>query len=462
MAYFFSKPPTNTGPGASRDQVPLEKTGPFNQFARFLAQISEIVYINNILVIYSRQQQEEQSRAANMSRTTHKSGPGSRGIFARYWRKAILKTRHFVSAPRTRILERALLAARKEKKALREEVSGIEAELDTLRSSGREQLREFEQRLGQIESEREATHSQLETLQSSLTEAITRLENSETKVGLLTSKLEQERRKHQSEMRAAADRARSQERRLNWVLVVAAFAFLLGTVASVTKIWDTRNNARVLAELSRDIKSIKASMELQLGSMRESLEEYRLPPAAVPDRVQSPDPDAELAGKPGESQDRQRAESATALSTFSYHPQRKYRTRTEMEDFFEENAREMGVVTLASGLQYKVLSNGIGRSPAPGDWVVFDYRAYLPDGTEIYNSYNESQPVAFSIDTVVPGVREALLRMEEGAQWELYIPPALAYREDTRNRKRYGYEPLIYIVELRSVVAEEQSIGNQY
>jgi FKBP-type peptidyl-prolyl cis-trans isomerase len=132
-----------------------------------------------------------------------------------------------------------------------------------------------------------------------------------------------------------------------------------------------------------------------------------------------------------------------------------------MEAFFEENAGELGVISLESGLQYRVLSQGTGRSPSPGDGVVFDYRAFLTDGTVLYNSYEEADPVVFDIDQVMPGLQEALLRMEEGAAWELYIPPDLAYRGNVRNRKNYGYEPLVYVVELRSVIEEEQqSTGN--
>lgn len=381
-------------------------------------------------------------------------------LIAKYWQKAVLKSKNYVSSLRARKLEHTLAAARNEKQPLLVEIPSIGAEIDTIRSRDKEQLKEFEQRLGHIESEREAAHYQLQKLQRSLAEAITRLESTETQAGLLNTKLEKERRKHQCEMQEAQDRARLQVRRLNQVLFVAGFALLLGIVASVTKVWDTQDNARALAELSRDIKGIKASMEQQLGSMRESLEEYQLPLFDEMAGGQSPDSNPALARKPEEQPDSQQAKSATALSTFRYHPHNKYRTRPEMKAFFEENAREMGVISLASGLQYKVLSNGTGRSPDLGDKVVFDYRVFLPDGTEIYNSYDEAESVVFSIDKAMPGLREALLRMEVGARWELYIPPALAYRGGTRKRKRYGYEPLIYIVELRSVVERGQSIEN--
>jgi FKBP-type peptidyl-prolyl cis-trans isomerase len=93
---------------------------------------------------------------------------------------------------------------------------------------------------------------------------------------------------------------------------------------------------------------------------------------------------------------------------------------------------------------------------------VFDYRAYLPDGTELYNTYNETEPARFSIEQVVnPGLQQALQRMEEGAQWELYIPPALAYRGGTRKHRKHGFEPLIYVVELKSVI-KGGVVSNEY
>lgn len=124
-----------------------------------------------------------------------------------------------------------------------------------------------------------------------------------------------------------------------------------------------------------------------------------------------------------------------------------------MRTFFEENARQLGVISLDSGLQYKVLSRGNGRRPGPADRVVFDYQTFLADGTEIYNSYHEKEPAVFGIDEVVPGLREALQRMDEGAQWELYVPPRLAHKGvRKRGRGKQAFEPFIYVVELKSVM----------
>jgi len=383
------------------------------------------------------------------------------GRLVHSWRRTLQKVKQHLSSPRTRLLERKLAAARHEKQALLAEIADVETELDGIRRRDREQLQALEQRLGDIESEREVARRQLHTLGHSLTEAITRLENTQRQLGQLDAKLAKERRKHQGDMQEAQDRARRQERRLNWAFMVAGCAVLLGAMAGVTGIRDTQNNARVLADLGRDIKDIKAAMQHQLGSMRETLEEYRLSQLDQAMAGQAPDPQPGLAGKPMEQSDRLQAEAAASESTFGFHPHNKYRTRSETRAFFTENAKDPGVITLDSGLQYKVLSHGNGRSPGPTDRVVFDYRTYLANGTEIYSSYREAEPVAYRIDKAIPGLQEALLHMNEGAQWELYIPPRLAYRGV---RKRgigdRAFEPLIYIVELKSVIDGDDA-GNE-
>ncbi|HYQ72479.1 MAG TPA: FKBP-type peptidyl-prolyl cis-trans isomerase [Gammaproteobacteria bacterium] len=97
------------------------------------------------------------------------------------------------------------------------------------------------------------------------------------------------------------------------------------------------------------------------------------------------------------------------------------------EDFLAENAKHEGVVTLPSGLQYRVLETGSGRQPSATDTVSVHYRGTLIDGTEFDSSYSRNKPATFRADRVIPGWREALQLMPEGAKWELFIPAKLAY-----------------------------------
>ena len=103
------------------------------------------------------------------------------------------------------------------------------------------------------------------------------------------------------------------------------------------------------------------------------------------------------------------------------------RNHAAARSFLERNGREKGVVTTASGLQYRILSPGKGRSPKPGDVVTVNYRGNLLDGTVFDSSYKRGQPATFPVDRVIPGWREALLLMKPGAKWRLFIPPKLGY-----------------------------------
>ena len=119
--------------------------------------------------------------------------------------------------------------------------------------------------------------------------------------------------------------------------------------------------------------------------------------------------------------------------------------------FLEANKSKKGVTALASGLQYKVIKEGTGKTPALSDKVKTHYRGRLIDGTEFDSSYKRNQPAEFPVTGVIKGWTEALQLMKEGAKWELYIPANLAYGE----RGRPGIPPnatLIFEIELLEVV----------
>jgi FKBP-type peptidyl-prolyl cis-trans isomerase FklB len=119
-----------------------------------------------------------------------------------------------------------------------------------------------------------------------------------------------------------------------------------------------------------------------------------------------------------------------------------------------ENAKKPGVQATATGLQYKVVKAGTGRTPAASDTVTVNYRGTLVDGTEFDSSYKRGEPATFPVAGVIPGWTEALQLMKEGAQYQLVIPPELAYGE----RGAGGVIPpgatLVFDVELISVGSE--------
>jgi FKBP-type peptidyl-prolyl cis-trans isomerase FklB len=130
--------------------------------------------------------------------------------------------------------------------------------------------------------------------------------------------------------------------------------------------------------------------------------------------------------------------------------------RAEGKKFLEENAKKEGIKTTASGLQYKVLDPGKGKTPKATDLVRVHYRGRLIDGTEFDSSYKRGEPAEFPVGGVIKGWTEALQLMKEGAKYELYIPSDLAYGENGAGRDIPPNSTLIFEVELQKVLEEEK------
>jgi FKBP-type peptidyl-prolyl cis-trans isomerase FklB len=110
------------------------------------------------------------------------------------------------------------------------------------------------------------------------------------------------------------------------------------------------------------------------------------------------------------------------------------RNHAAARDFLAKNAAAKGVVTTASGLQYKIIQSGNPKAPSPAltDKVTVQYRGTLIDGTEFDSSYARGTPATVSVNGVIEGWQEALVLMKPGAKWQLFIPPGLAYDENSR------------------------------
>jgi len=126
------------------------------------------------------------------------------------------------------------------------------------------------------------------------------------------------------------------------------------------------------------------------------------------------------------------------------------RTRGFKDDFAALNAKREGVTTLPSGLQYEVLQAGTGKTPQAHDRVAVRYEGKLTTGAVFDTTDESGEPTRLQIDQiVVPGLREAILRMKEGDKWRVVVPPRLGFGRAGNNmlRKR----DLIYEIELVSV-----------
>jgi FKBP-type peptidyl-prolyl cis-trans isomerase len=128
------------------------------------------------------------------------------------------------------------------------------------------------------------------------------------------------------------------------------------------------------------------------------------------------------------------------------------RKAKEGETFLAENKKKGGVVALPSGLQYKVLKEGTGKTPKATDTVTVNYEGRLIDKTVFDSSARQGQPVSFQVGGVIKGFSEALQLMKVGSKWEVYIPANLAYgASPPPGSKITPNAPLVFDVELIDV-----------
>ena len=123
--------------------------------------------------------------------------------------------------------------------------------------------------------------------------------------------------------------------------------------------------------------------------------------------------------------------------------------------FLEENKKREGVVTLPSGLQYEVITEGnVGRYAKATDQVQCHYEGTLIDGTLFDSSIKRGQPATFGVNQVIPGWVEALQLMPEGAKWKLYIPSDLAYGAQGAGEMIPPHSTLVFEVELQKILSK--------
>ena len=163
------------------------------------------------------------------------------------------------------------------------------------------------------------------------------------------------------------------------------------------------------------------------------------------------------AGTTPKLDDAAREEIKTAVSKKMQEEQLKQREEaaakavSEGEKFLAENATKEGVKTTASGLQYKVLTEGSGTSPTAADEVTVHYKGTLINGEEFDSSIARGQPVTFPLGNVIEGWTEGVQLMKPGAKYQFFIPAKLGYGERGAGAKIGPNETLIFEVELISV-----------
>ncbi|MFC1838750.1 FKBP-type peptidyl-prolyl cis-trans isomerase [Thermodesulfobacteriota bacterium] len=127
----------------------------------------------------------------------------------------------------------------------------------------------------------------------------------------------------------------------------------------------------------------------------------------------------------------------------------------EGQAYLKENKNREGVITTESGLQYEVLKEGEGKSPAKTDRIMVHYKGTKLDGTVFDSSYGQGEPVTFQVDQVIAGWTEGVQLMKEGGKYMLFIPANLAYGERGAGQEIGPNETLIFEVELLELVYDQ-------
>ncbi len=119
--------------------------------------------------------------------------------------------------------------------------------------------------------------------------------------------------------------------------------------------------------------------------------------------------------------------------------------------YLAANKKKPGIVELPSGLQYRIVEEGSGEKPVSSDTVKVHYRGTLIDGTEFDSSYARGEPVTFQVANIINGWQQALILMSEGAKWQVFIPPTLAYGSGGAGQNIGPNETLVFEIELVSI-----------
>lgn len=130
------------------------------------------------------------------------------------------------------------------------------------------------------------------------------------------------------------------------------------------------------------------------------------------------------------------------------------KNKKDGEAFLAANAKKPGVKTTKSGLQYKVIKEGTGKTPKATDTVKTHYTGTLIDGTKFDSSVDRGEPAEFGVTQVIPGWTEALQLMKVGSKWQLVIPSDLAYGPDGGQGRMPPNAVLVFDIELLDVLGE--------
>jgi len=309
-------------------------------------------------------------------------------------------------------------------------------------------------------------------MRTELSDARERLGATESLLNVLGNRLESDRQNFLKAYQDMHHRFRKQDLRLNWTLMITGFTLLLGIMAATVLISGAQRNASLFTHMSEEVKALSFSMHSYLSLQRELQQEQQqvaVPPASSGPGVMvnaEPANSSPAASRPILSPKftTSNADHDSPVADSEHQDDRRKGrkgvrklTRDDAKAFFEENASVEGMIRLPSGVQYRVIKPGNGKSPTLSDKIVVAYVGTRLDGMVFDETYSSGEPATLSMKELLPGWREVLLKMEAGAEFEMYVPPDLANKGGVRKRSLLGYDPSIYLIELLKVVGDDKA-----
>ena len=331
---------------------------------------------------------------------------------------------------------------------------------------------DLERRISAINSENQALSEEVQVMRTELSNTSERLEVTENLVKVLGNRVESDRQSFLKTCQDMHHRFRKQDLRMNWMLMFTGGTLLLGIVAGAVLMRGEQRNAALLSSMSEEVRALTVSMNsyLSLQQLRQENQRQMTVSAESPgpkatvnaDSANSTTASSRPVLSPKVTSNEAGSESAFTGSEheFGRRINRKgvrKSTRYDAKAFFEENAGIEGMISLPSGVQYRVVRPGSGRSPTLSDKIVVAYVATRLDGMIFDETYSTGVPSTFSMKEVLPSWREVLLKMEEGAEFELYVPPNLTHKGGVRKRSLLGFDPSLYLIELIQVVKDDKA-----
>lgn len=229
-----------------------------------------------------------------------------------------------------------------------------------------------------------------------------------------------------------------------------------GTTAKKPSATTPRTSAPLALKTDKEKASYALGMKIG-GDLRKQGAAESLDPAITARGLR----DAMSGGKTALSEDEGRAALTKLQSEVRQKMEAKAHEDGEAnkkagEAFLAANRTKDGVVTLPSGLQYKILTEGRGPKPTASDTVTCNYRGTLINGKEFDSSYKRGEPTSFPVNGVIKGWTEALELMPVGSKWQLFIPPDLAYGDRGAGGDIGPGATLIFELELLSIGVQKK------